>query len=45
MLNSALKRLIREPILRLKEIEDSSKRELYAKVLEELFDIDMIESE
>ena len=42
MIGSALKRLIREPILKLKEIEDGSKRELYAKVLEELFNIDQV---
>jgi glutamyl-tRNA reductase len=38
MLNSSLKRLIREPILRLKEMEDYEKRKQYAKVLEELFE-------
>lgn len=42
MLGSALKRLIREPILKLKDIEEHSKRELYAKVLEELFNIDEV---
>jgi glutamyl-tRNA reductase len=39
MLESALKRLLREPILKLKAIEDNSKRELYIDVLEDLFDI------
>lgn len=41
MLNSALKRLIREPILRRKNIEDNTKRKQYSKVLEELFQIGM----
>lgn len=39
MLNSSLKRLIREPILRLKEIENHEKRAQYAEVLEDLFEI------
>lgn len=39
MLSSALKRLIREPILRLKEIDEDSKRNEYARVLNELFQI------
>ncbi|MDP4089881.1 MAG: glutamyl-tRNA reductase, partial [Bacillota bacterium] len=41
MLSSALKRLIREPVLRLKEIEDSEKRALYMKVVEDLFDMEL----
>jgi glutamyl-tRNA reductase len=40
MLSSALKRLIREPILRLKEMEDSGRRNEYARVLNELFHIE-----
>lgn len=39
MLSSALKRLIREPILRLKEMDEDSKRSEYARVLNELFQI------
>lgn len=39
MLSSALKRVVREPILRLKEIDDTEKRKQYAKVLEELFEL------
>lgn len=39
MLGSALKRLIREPILRLKVMDDSNKRSEYARVLDELFQI------
>ena len=39
MLTSALKRLIREPILNLKQIKDSGKQEEYIKVVEELFDL------
>ncbi|TDT56466.1 glutamyl-tRNA reductase [Fonticella tunisiensis] len=39
MVSSALKRLVREPIIKLKEMEDPKKREAYIKVLEELFDL------
>ncbi|MEG2984770.1 MAG: glutamyl-tRNA reductase [Peptostreptococcaceae bacterium] len=39
MLTSALKRLIREPIVNLKQIKDSGKQEEYIKVVEELFDL------
>lgn len=39
MLNSALKRVIREPILNLKQVKNKGKREEYIKVIEELFDI------
>lgn len=39
MLTSALKRVIREPILNLKEVKNKGKREEYIKVIEELFDI------
>ncbi|MFR8871679.1 glutamyl-tRNA reductase [Paraclostridium sordellii] len=39
MLTSALKRLIREPILNLKQIKDSGKQEEYIKIVEELFDL------
>lgn len=38
MVTSALKRIIRDPILKLKKIDDEDKREIYIKVLEELFD-------
>lgn len=39
MLTSALKRLIREPIINLKQIKDSGKQEEYIKMVEELFDL------
>ncbi len=39
MLDSALKRMIREPIIALKQIDESKKQEEYMKVLEELFDL------
>ncbi len=39
MLDSALKRLIREPIIALKQIDESKKQDEYMKVLEELFDL------
>lgn len=39
MVTSALKRLIREPIINLKQVKDKGKREGYIKVIEELFDI------
>lgn len=39
MLSSALKRLIREPITKLKEIKDEGKRDEYIKVIEDLFDL------
>lgn len=39
MLTSALKRLIREPIINLKQIKDSGKQEEYIKIVEELFDL------
>lgn len=39
MVTSALKRLIREPIINLKQVKDKGKREEYIKVIEELFDI------
>ncbi|CEN92319.1 glutamyl-tRNA reductase [[Clostridium] sordellii] len=39
MLTSALKRLIRDPILNLKQIKDSGKQEEYIKIVEELFDL------
>ncbi|MCT4583636.1 MAG: glutamyl-tRNA reductase [Peptostreptococcaceae bacterium] len=38
MINSALKRLIREPVLKLKDIKDEEKKKLYMKVLDELFE-------
>lgn len=41
MINSALKRIIRNPILKLKEIEDEEKREKYIEVLKELFEIEV----
>ena len=39
MLTSALKRVIREPILNLKQTKDKEKREEYKVTIEELFDI------
>ncbi len=39
MLMSSLKRLIREPVRRLKEISDENKRDEYIKVIEDLFDL------
>ena len=39
MLSSALKRMIREPILNLKHVKNKGKREEYIKAIEELFDI------
>ena len=39
MIESALKRLIREPILNLKQVKDRGKREEYIKLIEELFEI------
>lgn len=39
MLTSALKRVIREPIINLKQVKDKEKREEYMRVIEELFDI------
>lgn len=39
MLTSALKRLVREPIINLKQIKDSGKQEEYIKIVEELFDL------
>ncbi|MBC5998259.1 glutamyl-tRNA reductase [Romboutsia ilealis] len=39
MIGSALKRLVREPILNLKQVKDKGKREEYIKLIEELFEI------
>ena len=39
MLTSALKRLIREPIINLKKTKDKGKREEYIKLIEELFEV------
>lgn len=39
MVTSALKRLIREPIINLKQTKDKGKREEYIKLVEELFEI------
>lgn len=39
MLTSALKRLIREPIINLKQTKDKGKREEYIKLVEELFEL------
>ena len=39
MMENALKRLIREPIVNLKQIKDQGKREEYIKLIEELFEI------
>ncbi len=38
MLSSAMKRVVREPIIKLKEIRDEGKREDYINVIEDLFD-------
>ena len=38
-MTSALKRMIREPILNLKQVKNKGKREEYIKTIEELFDI------
>lgn len=39
MLGSALKRVIREPIINLKQVKNKGKREEYIKVIEDLFEI------
>lgn len=39
MLSSALKRVIREPIINLKQVKNKGKREEYIKVIEDLFEI------
>lgn len=39
MITSALRRLIREPIINLKQVKDKGKREEYIKLIEELFEI------
>ncbi|MFI3210867.1 MAG: glutamyl-tRNA reductase [Peptostreptococcaceae bacterium] len=39
MLNSALKRVIREPIINLKKVKDENKQEELVKLIEELFEI------
>ncbi|MGL5694471.1 MAG: glutamyl-tRNA reductase, partial [Peptostreptococcaceae bacterium] len=39
MMASALKRIVREPILNLKQVKDKGKREEYIKLIEELFEI------
>lgn len=39
MMISSLKRLIREPVKVLKEIDDEGKQEVYRKVIEELFEL------
>ena len=39
MMGSALKRVVREPILNLKQVKDKGKREEYIKLIEELFEI------
>lgn len=39
MMTSALKRVIREPIINLKQVKDKGKREEYIKLIEELFEI------
>ncbi len=39
MMTSALKRVIREPIINLKQVKNKGKREEYIKIIEELFDI------
>ena len=39
MMESALKRLIREPIVKLKQVKDKGKRDEYIKLIEELFEV------
>ena len=39
MIGSALKRIIREPIMNLKQVKNKGQREEYIKVIEDLFDI------
>ncbi|MGL6106607.1 glutamyl-tRNA reductase [Romboutsia sp.] len=39
MITSALRRLIRDPIINLKQVKDKGKREEYIKLIEELFEI------
>ena len=39
MLGSALKRVIREPIINLKQVKNKGQREEYIKVIEDLFEI------
>ena len=39
MLGSALKRVIREPIMNLKQVKNKGQREEYIKVIEDLFEI------
>ena len=39
MMMASLKRLIREPVKALKEMDDEGKQEAYRKVLEELFEL------
>ena len=39
MIMSSLKRLIREPVHRLKEIQDTRKQEEYMKIIKDLFDL------
>ena len=39
MINASLHRLIREPILRLKALDDAGKQDEYIKVVKELFDV------
>ncbi|RKD30620.1 glutamyl-tRNA reductase [Thermohalobacter berrensis] len=41
MLNSALKRIIRNPILKLKELDDEEKLEEYIELLDNLFEFNM----
>lgn len=43
MITSSLKRIMRDPILKLKKIDDEDKRETYIKVLQELFDFKIID--
>ena len=39
MVTSALRRLVREPILNLKQVKDEGRRDEYIKIIEELFEI------
>lgn len=39
MVSSALRRLIREPVLRLRQVRDQGRQEEYLRVMEELFDL------
>ena len=40
VMESILKKMIRAPLVNLKSIQDKSERDLYVKMLKELFDYD-----